>query len=146
MKRTFSFVLSMLAVVTVMAGCSQQSLDPSPHSESDVNQLEGVTMVAEQPNGTTGVDVVITNETDEEHYYGVEFAIEKWQDDKWQVYPFAEDMSWIEIAIILAPGSENTETIDFSLLENEPEAGKYRVIKTVSGLVLAAEFNIIETE
>ncbi|MDE1549141.1 immunoglobulin-like domain-containing protein [Jeotgalibaca caeni] len=149
MKKMLLFVLTAGISMGVLAGCSGSDGEPSPYEESEVNQLEGVSMEtteATYPVEAEGVNVRIKNETDEEYYYGVAYSVERLVNDTWVVVPFEGEVSWIEIAITLAPQSENEEGVSFDLLESDREPGTYRIIKEVANHVVAAEFELVETE
>lgn len=143
------------AVIGLMAGMILTACDgttegeESPYSADEINQLEGVTMEtteASYPVGTEMVDLVIKNDSDEEVYYGVAFSVEKQDGNRWVIVPFEDDVSWIEIALMLAPKGQNEETVSFDLLENELTEGTYRIIKEIAGNPVSAEFEIVETE
>lgn len=143
------------AVIGLMAGMMLTACggttegEESPYSADEINQLEGVTMEtteASYPVGTEMVDLVIKNDSDEEVYYGVAFSVEKQDGNRWVIVPFEDDVSWIEIALMLAPKGQNEETVSFDLLENELTEGTYRIIKEIAGNPVSAEFEIVETE
>src|SRR5699024_1574656 len=120
-KRRLLAWIGMLAVSFVLSACGGTA-EASPHAEEDINQVTGLTMTTKEksyPVGTEEIDLVVKNETDEEFFYGVQFSVEKLDGESWVVVPFEDDVAWIEIALILAPKSENEETVRFDLLEDE---------------------------
>lgn len=89
--------------------------------------------------GTKEIKVDITNNSKQDVYYGVQYEVEKFENNKWAKVPFKEEPMFIEIAYILGPGKTNSQVISLSNLE-ELTIGKYRIVK--SGGALSAEFEI----
>ncbi|AZP04349.1 immunoglobulin-like domain-containing protein [Jeotgalibaca ciconiae] len=145
-KKKGLFLFGMCLLIGTLSACGgQSSMEKSPYSEGDLNQLDRVSMSTTEsvyPVGTSEIKVTISNETEEEYAYGVEFTVEKQEEEEWFVVPFEDGVAWIAIAHILAPNSENTETLSFDLLEKELEEGSYRVIKTIAGEPVLAMFTI----
>lgn len=145
-KKKGLLLFGMCLLIGTLAACGgQSSIEKSSYSEEDLNQLDGVSMSTTESNypvGTSEIEVTISNETEEEYAYGVEFTIEKQEEGEWVVVPFEDGVAWIAIAHILAPKSENAETLSFDLLEKELEEGTYRIIKIIEGEPLSAMFTI----
>ena len=53
-----------------------------------------------------------------------------------------EDIAWIMIAYILAPGETQTHEISFEILDDPLDPGEYRIIKTIGGQLYSAHFSI----
>lgn len=146
MKRS-KFVLRMTGIlffVGLLAAC-QSPAEPSPYEEAELNALPGVAMVTKEesyPVRPEGVEVIITNNSDQEYFYGVQFSVERLEGEEWFVVPFEDEVAWIEIALILEPGGRNEETLSFELLQQPLEEGTYRIVKTIENNPLAAEFTV----
>lgn len=143
------FILTLLLLLAFLSACQKTvDLEPSSYQDSDLNQLDGVTMVVtptEYPVTTESIALTIKNESDEEHSYGVEFKLEKEIAGEWYEVPFEGEVSWIMIAYILEANSENNETISFDLLDkNTLTEGNYRLIKQISGQAISAAFTLTE--
>ena len=148
MKKRNRWILVSALLGLFLSGCKQTTFEPSPYKPSDLNTLSGVTMETEEASYPTDVEVMtvtITNKTIEELYYGVAFSVEYLDGNDWVVFPFEEEMAWIEIALPLDADTTNTEEIDMTLLQDNLEPGTYRIIKDIAGKTLTAEFEI-ETE
>jgi hypothetical protein len=143
------FILTLLLLLAFLSACQKTvDLEPSSYQDSDLNQLDGVTMVVtptEYPVTTESIALTIKNESDEEHSYGVEFKLEKEIDGEWYEVPFEGEVAWIMIAYILEANSENNETISFDLLDkNTLTEGNYRLIKQISGQAVSAALTLTE--
>lgn len=148
MKKRMSGFLISLATLFLIAGCTETAFEPSPYKPSELNNLSGATMETEKESYPANVEVItleIINKTVEEIFYGVAFSVEYRDGNEWVVFPFEEEMAWIEIALILEPGATNKEEIDMTLLQHDFEPGTYRIVKDIAGKTLTAEFEI-ETE
>lgn len=148
MKKRNRWILASALLGLFLAGCKQTTFESSPYKPTELNTLSGVTMEIEKASYPTDVEVItvaITNKTVEELFYGIAFNVEYLDGNDWVVFPFKEEMAWIEIALLLESGATNTEEIDMTLLQNNFEPGTYRIIKDIAGKTLTAEFKI-ETE
>lgn len=144
-KEKLTVLKAVLFVFSTFLSACQAPAEPSPYGESELNNLPGVMMTTKEeryPVRPEGVDVIITNTSEDEYFYGVEFSVERLEGEEWMVVPFEDDVAWIAIALILEPGGRNEEFLSFDLLEQELEEGQYRVIKTIEEHALAAEFTI----
>lgn len=143
------FILTVLLLLAFLSACQKTvDLEPSAYQDSDLNQLDGVTMLVtptEYPVTTESIALTIKNESNEEHSYGVEFKLEKEIAGEWYEVPFEGEVSWIMIAYILEANSENNETISFDLLDkNTLTEGNYRLIKQISGQAVSATLTLTE--
>lgn len=139
-----SFSLIALFVLVTCSPNEEDSTMESSGSDSS-SELEGVSMQTEQdsyPVGTEVITVFLTNDSDEEYYYGKEFRIEQQTDNGWQEVLFEEEMAWIQIAIELTPGEQTEEPIDLTFFEEDLDPGQYRVVKQIDGVPVYAEFRI----
>ncbi len=103
---------------------------------------EDITMKTEKNTyelGTKEIKVDITNNSKKEVYYGLEYGIEKFENNKWVKVPFKEEQLFIQIAYLLGPEETKSQIISLSNLQ-ELTAGKYRVVKL--GGAWTAEFEI----
>jgi hypothetical protein len=110
-------------------------------NEGEVN-LKDVIMKTEKNTyelGTKEIKVNITNNSKQDVYYGLQYEVEKFENNKWVKIPFKEEPMFIEIAYILEQGKTNSQVISLSNLE-ELTIGKYRIVKL--GGALSAEFEI----
>ncbi|MGP6147420.1 immunoglobulin-like domain-containing protein [Jeotgalibaca sp. A122] len=143
-KRSGWFITSILTTL-LLAGCKQTAFEPSPYKPADLNHLSGVTMQTAEPSYPTDIEsiaVTITNKSEAELFYGVAFSVEYLDGNEWVIFPFEDEMAWIEIALILEPDATNTEELNMTLLKHDFEPGSYRIIKDIAGETLTAEFEI----
>lgn len=88
----------------------------------------------------TSLSYKIYNNTNNEMYYGVNFEIEKLEDNVWK--SFNVNSEWIDLAVILKAKSFNNEKAEWKNIYGELESGKYRIIKNINGIILSGEFEI----
>ena len=138
----------MFAFLILLTGCtSKPELVPSKYDEAGLNQLAGVVMTTTQTSyvsGTQKIQLKIRNDTDSEYFYGVAFAVEQKVEGKWYEVPFKEEPVFIQLAVVLAPHSENLETVDLGILAGELKPGLYRIVKEMEGEAVTAEFKIVQ--
>lgn len=155
-KALKTFILGMLLTVVVFAAaaCAPAKDDTlvdersNDWSASDVDEAvlnpPGIDMHTEQTSysaGITSVNVLITNNTDEEVSYGAPFILERKQDGKW-LRANMEDMAWIMIAYLLPPGETNTDELSFDNFTDPLTAGEYRILKNIGEGLYSAEFSV----
>lgn len=122
-----------------------------------VNQGDEISMRTEQETYdqyTDSINLILENHTEYEASFGMEIQLEILEEGKWyQVFP-KEELSWIEIAMIL-PGKSETQTVaSLAAFRGELEPGHYRLVKTVylykedltEACVVAAEFDVKQSE
>lgn len=108
----------------------------------DKDNSEDIIMKTEKSTyelGTKEIKVNITNNSKKEVYYGVQYEIERFENNKWIKVPFKEEQLFIQIAYLLEPGETKSQIISLSNLR-ELTTGKYRVVKL--GGAWTAEFEI----
>lgn len=111
-------------------------------NNSDQVKFKNIVMKTEKNTyeiGTQEILINIANNSQQEFFYGAQYEIEKFKENKWVKVPFKEEPMFIEIAYRLEPGKINSEIISLNNLE-KLMVGKYRIVKS-SG-ELAAEFEI----
>jgi len=89
--------------------------------------------------GTKEINVYINNYSKQAVYYGLQYDVEKFENEKWVKVPFKEEPMFIEIAYIVEPGKTSSQVISLSNLE-KLTVGKYRIVK--SGGAITAEFEL----
>lgn len=145
MKQLKSLVLLLIALF-VVSGCQSNELgEKSPYAKN-ISHLNGLSIeldadiYAPEENQ---VELTVINHSDEEITYGVSYTLEYLKDDTWYIVEPEEEMSFILIAHILAPGEEASEGINLEYYEPLDE-GKYRIIRLMYGGPLAAEFEVVK--
>lgn len=138
----------MFVFLTLLTGCAAKSeLVPSKYDEAGLNQLAGVVMtttLTSYVSGTHNIQLKIRNDTDNEYSYGMAFAVEQKVQGKWYEVPFKGEPVFIQLAVVLAPHSENLESVDLGILASELKPGLYRVVKEMEGKAVTAEFTIAQ--
>lgn len=92
------------------------------------------------------VPVTIRNLSEQEYGYGYEPRLEVKYGNDWYIIPTLEEISWIELWVILAPGETNSEILPLAEYYGILPAGTYRFVKVLSAggnpLPVAAEFTV----
>lgn len=132
--------------IILLSACGEQNElgEESPFEEGWINRLEDIHIeMTEEVYESEGdqFELVVTNDSDQEITYGVEFIVEYNEDGTWYEVIPEEEMEFIMLAHILDPGEEASETIDLSYFE-PLESGEYRLIREFEGEPLSAEFHI----
>lgn len=143
MKKLLVFI-SLISFI--LLGCSSNDLGEESTYGENVNQLDGVSLKLNadtyKPEGDL-FELTVVNDSEEEISYGVEYHLEYLSDGTWfQVEP-KEEMMFILIAHILAPGEESTEEINLEYFE-PLKPGRYRVVRLIAGEPMTAEFEVAE--
>ena len=126
--------------------------DPVP-SENDlkvkIREIEEDTPITTDTNSLT-IDVTYTGDYDyAEFSYGTYEKLEKYVDGQWQEITYADDVAWNDVAILV--GSEYRSNTDVVPLNDEfyktpLAAGKYRVVKEISGVTHYLEFEMEDSD
>lgn len=129
-------VLGLLAMAAGITACaSKHKLALSEYSAGDFDMSGDIVLQTEHEiYGSDAPEVyyTITNNTDEEYVYGVQYAVEVLQENRWYQVPFPPGQAWIAIGIVLKPNETNTASFKFADLKYEMTDGTYRLIKEIS--------------
>lgn len=74
--------------------------------------------------------------------FGADYGLQRWEEDTWKDLTFRENTAFTAIGYGLEPGDTMALTCGFDLFEEPPEAGFYRLVKSVGGQILYAEFEL----
>lgn len=97
---------------------------------------------ASYPAGVDTITMIITNQSENEYYYGVDYKIEKLEGTSWKEVPGVSDLAFIEIAVVLPANTSQNFDMDLSTLRKNMSAGNYRVIKNINGTDFTTEFEL----
>lgn len=134
MKRCLRLLLIMTLGLALISGCTETT-DWEPTKYEYVNDFDGVNMtIKEETVSSTGLTVVIENNSDIEFIYGEQFLLEKKIKGDWyQVPVIIEDYGFDDIAYALAPGGIGEWSTEWSWLYGSLDAGEYRIVKIIAG-------------
>lgn len=91
-------------------------------------------VVMEPMGGAEGsIDFEIINNTENDYFYGLSFDLEHFKDGEWIKISPLEDMTVIEIAMLLPAGTSNTFNAPIEEYFGELLSGTYRVVLNLSG-------------
>lgn len=151
MKRGWAWIL---AACLLLSGCGAgqeeepQEPEQVPQTEESVTAPEGLTMEMEHPVYDPSLDTYtyfICNDTDETVDFGEDYTLQRRDGDGWTDLTMREDAAWVLIGYSLEPGRTMALTCSFALYEEAPQAGEYRLVKTVEDTQLTAEFALGES-
>ncbi len=74
--------------------------------------------------------------------FGEDYALQRREGDAWKDLTFRENAAFNAIGYALEPGGTMALTCGFDLFKEMPETGTYRLVKTVGGQTLYAEFEL----
>lgn len=74
--------------------------------------------------------------------FGADYGLQRREGDTWKDLTFRENAAFNAIGYGLEPGDTLALTCGFDLFEEAPEDGTYRLVKTVGGQTLYAEFEL----
>ncbi|TFE04029.1 immunoglobulin-like domain-containing protein [Jeotgalibacillus salarius] len=125
-------------IVLLLTGCisnSDEDTDWEPTNAEEVNQLEGVSMTVKEGSGsTTGVTVLIKNDSDQEVRHGKPYVLEKKINDEWYRVPIMNglgDFTDIGYSELPTGSVYERETIWGSGKYDPLENGEYRIVKDI---------------
>lgn len=93
----------------------------------------------------TSYTYFVRNGTDETVEFGSDYAVQRQVADGWQNLTFRENAGFTAVGYSLEPGGTMALTCGLSLFQETPEAGRYRLVKTVGEQTLCAEFELGES-
>ena len=145
----------IIAALTAVLFCSCSSVKGWNINDLEKSEYPSVIPVTDAEMKLVGdtvepdaesVPVTIKNLSEQEYGYGYEPRLEVKYKDDWYVVATLEDISWIELWVVLVPGATNSETLPLAEYYGTLPAGTYRFIKVLSAggdpLPVAAEFTV----
>ena len=84
----------------------------------------------------------IRNNDTEAAEFGADYALQRREGDTWKDLTFRENAAFYAIGYALEPGGTMALTCGFGAFQEAPEDGTYRLVKTVGGQTLYAEFEL----
>ncbi len=131
--------------VTQSPSPSGGTLTPSEYGDADFDTSGDIVIETEYEvygSDAPEVSYIISNRTETEFVYGVQYAVEVLRDGVWYQVPFPENTAWIDIGIILKPNGLNTDSFKFSALDFKMTDGHYRLIKEIGSKRYFDEFQV----
>jgi len=144
MKNRLLSAVLLLALLLSLFGCGEKA-EESPYGAEDFDTSGEIVLRVEHPvydKSVTSFHYYVENHTDRELTFGAPYSIEVKKDGQWQSLPPAENVGWNDLAYLLSPMSEWSNSFSFFPYDYEVEDGLYRLIKEIEGKRYAAEFSI----
>ena len=140
----------ILAACLLLSGCGGDKGAPQPEAaeEESAEVPAGLTMELEHQvydPSLTSYTYLIENGTEQSVDFGEVYTLQRQTADGWEDLTMRENAGWEAIGYTLGPGDTMALTCGFSLFEETPEAGEYRLVKEVGGSTLYAEFSLGES-
>lgn len=145
----------ILAICLLLSGCGASGEQPvqepeeTPKTETLESAPEGLTMELEHAvydPSLTSYTYLIHNDTGEAVEFGEDYILQRREGDGWSDLTLRENAGWEAIGYFLEPGQTMALTCGFALYEEAPQAGEYRLVKTVGDAQLTAEFTLGESD
>ena len=105
-----------------------------PSRLQTIDGFENVEMISEKDSvSSTGIELIIINETNSELIYGSYYRLEVNSNDTWYEVPVTVEgeYAFTSIGYIIAPGTRQNFRTDWEWLYGRLRAGNYRIIKDV---------------
>lgn len=148
-------LISILLMLVLLTACGAQKetapaeepappegpVQEEPAPESDVELFLELEHPVYDPS-LTWYTYYIRNASEETAEFGADYALQRREGDAWKDLTFRENAAFYAIGYALEPGQTMSLTCGFDLFEEPPEAGIYRLVKTVGGHTLYAEFEL----
>ena len=140
----------LAAGLLLLSGCGEGGEAPQLETagEQSAGVSKGLTMELEHPvydPSLTSYTYFIENNTEQSVDFGEAYTLQRQTDGGWEDLTLRENAGWNTVGYTLEPGSTKALICGFSLFEEPPEAGEYRLVKEVGGTTLYAEFSLGES-
>lgn len=132
MKRFICLMIFITLSLILTTGCTE-IIDWKPTEYNNLNNFDGVNMnIKEETVSSTGLTVVIENNSETQCIYGEDFLLEKKINEKWyQVPTIIENYGFDDIGYVLEPGEKGEWRVDWDWLYGKLDSGEYRIVKNV---------------
>mgnify|MGYP005750264093 CR=1 FL=1 len=139
MKKNFCLLFCGAMFLILLSGCGSSSNSPNntawdPTLHETVNNLDGVTMsVKEGTVSSTGLTVILNNNSDKQCIYGEHFLLEKKIEGRWYQVPDVLDgkYGFDDIGYDLASSDVKEWTVDWGWIYGKLDTGDYRILKDI---------------
>lgn len=119
MKKMLSLVLATILILLFLSGCQSKNIP----NEIELFMKKGTL-------SSTGVTLVVKNNSDFYFTYGADYGIEKYENGKWVQLADPENYAVITIAYLLLPYSSSEEIkLDWEWRYGKLSEGEYRIVK-----------------
>lgn len=140
--------LYLIPLTLIINGCGLLASDEKDDLEQSnlesVDTLEGVSMTVEEESvSSTGLTVVLENNSDSQVIYSEDLLLEEKRSDSWYQVPviIEEEYGFQDIGYEVNPGEQDSLNIDWEWLYGDIDEGHYRIVKNVLDLRGTADFD-----
>jgi hypothetical protein len=138
MKKFISIIFLVILLVTLTACNASKELDINKLEKSTYNTSQkstNVTLSVREKiitSETESITLIYSNHSDGEYMYGKELHLEVEVNGIWYVVPTLKNVAWSAVGYILSPNDIREDTFSFKYNYGQLNAGKYRIVKTLS--------------
>lgn len=145
-------ILTVFLLLALLAGCAApgeavrggESAEPGIADNTPAGLALELERAVYDPSLTRYV-YFVRNNTEETVEFGEHYAIQRRTESGWQNLTMTENAAFWAVGYMLAPGRTMALSCSMDLYEEAPEAGEYRLVKTVGDHTLYALFRLGES-
>ena len=148
-------LIAILLMFMMLTACGTQNktapveenVPPAETVQEDTPSKPGAGLFLEMEHpvydpSLTRYTYFVRNATEETVEFGEDYALQRREGDAWKDLTYRENAAFNAIGYALEPGGTMALTCGFDLFKEMPETGTYRLVKTVGGQTLYAEFEL----
>lgn len=128
MRKTWWIIFSLILLLACMTGCSEENGE----NMNAMQEKEAVVNIQEESISSTGLVLIIKNETDDCAFqFDNAYSLEQFVDGHWNVVEKIRDVAVTAEAHMLLPGESVEHTIKWENRYGNLPTGEYRIVKRI---------------
>lgn len=128
MRKIWWIIFSLILLLTCITGCSEENRE----NMNAMQKKEAVVNIQEESISSTGVVLMIKNETDDYAFrFDNAYSLEKFVDGHWNTVEQIRDVAVTAIAYTVLPGEKIEHTVKWETRYGSLPTGEYRLVKRI---------------
>lgn len=128
MRKNWWIIFSLVLLLVCMTGCSEKNGE----NTNDVQGKEAVVNIQEESISSTGLVLIIKNETNDCAFrFDNAYSLEKFVDGHWSAVEEIRDVAVTAVAHMLLPGESVEHTVKWENRYGSLPTGEYRIVKRI---------------